>query len=43
MFSFEVAPRTIPDPIEGWGDGDLQGLEQVGADQGCLEQVRVAG
>ena len=43
MFSFEVAHGTIPDPIEGWGDGDLQGLEQLGADQACLEQVRVAG
>ncbi len=43
MFSFEVAPHTIPDPIEGWGPGDLQGLERLGADQGCLERVRVAG
>ena len=42
MFSFEVARRTIPDPIDGWGDGDLQGLERLGADQSCLEQVRVA-
>jgi hypothetical protein len=43
MFSFEVAHSTIPNPIEGWGEGDLQGLERLGADQGCLEPVRVAG
>jgi len=43
MFSFEVARSTIPDPIDGWGEGDLRGLEGLGADQGCLEPVRVAG
>ncbi|MEP6759325.1 MAG: hypothetical protein ABJB55_09020 [Actinomycetota bacterium] len=43
MFSFEVAHHTIPDPIDGWATGDVQGLEQVGSDAGCLQQVRVAG
>ena len=43
MFSFEVAPHTMPDSIEGWGPGDLQGLERLGSDQGCLERVRVSG
>ena len=43
MFSFEEAPHTIPDPIANWGPGDLQGLEMLGADQGCLRTVRVRG
>jgi hypothetical protein len=43
MFSFEVAHSGIPNPIEGWGEGDLQGLERLGTDQGCLEPVRVDG
>jgi len=43
MFSFEVAHHTIPDPISGWGPGDLRGLRRLGADQGCLETVRVRG
>jgi hypothetical protein len=43
MFSFEVAHSGIPNPIAGWGEGDLQGLERLGAEQGCLEAVRVAG
>jgi hypothetical protein len=43
MFSFETAPHTIPDPISGWGPGDLEGLQRLGADQGCLETVRVRG
>jgi hypothetical protein len=43
MFSFEEAHTTIPDPIDGWGPGDLAGLERLGADQGCLEHVRVRG
>jgi len=43
MFSFEEAPHTIPQPISGWGPGDLAGLERLGADQGCLERVRVRG
>lgn len=42
MFSFEVDHAGIPNPIEGWGEGDLQGLERLGADQGCLGPVRVA-
>jgi hypothetical protein len=43
MYSVEVAHRTYPDPIDGWGPGDLQGLERLGAGQGCLETVKVAG
>jgi hypothetical protein len=43
MFSYETAPRTIPDPISGWGAGDLRGLRLLGADQGCLQHVRVRG
>jgi hypothetical protein len=42
MFSFEVAKSTIPDPIDGWGPGDIAGLQQLGADQGCLRHVRIA-
>ena len=42
MFSFEVEHSGIPNPIEGWGEGDLQGLERLGVDQGCLDPVRVA-
>jgi hypothetical protein len=43
MFSPEVARGVIPAPIDGWGPGDLQGLERLGADQGCLPHVRVGG
>jgi Matrixin len=43
MFSFETAHHSIPDPISGWGPGDLEGLSQLGADQGCLPRVRVKG
>jgi hypothetical protein len=43
MFSVEEARNTIPDPISGWGAGDLRGLELLGADQACLEPVRVRG
>ena len=43
MFSPQVAKGVIPSPIDGWGPGDLQGLEQLGADQGCLPHVRVGG
>jgi hypothetical protein len=43
MFSIEVARHTVPASISGWGPGDLEGLERLGADQGCLERVRVAG
>ena len=42
MFSYEVARSSIPDPIDGWGPGDLAGLQQLGADQGCLRTIRVA-
>lgn len=43
MFSVEVARHTVPANISGWGPGDLEGLERLGADQGCLSRVRVAG
>jgi hypothetical protein len=43
MFSFETAPQTIPTPISGWGPGDRRGLARLGADQGCLQPVRVRG
>jgi hypothetical protein len=43
MFSVEVARHTVPANISGWGRGDLEGLERLGADQGCLARVRVAG
>jgi len=42
MFSTQVAEGVIPSPIDGYGPGDLAGLELVGADQGCLPHVRVA-
>jgi hypothetical protein len=42
MFSTQVAKGVIPSPIEGYGPGDLAGLELVGSDQGCLPHVRVA-
>ena len=43
MFSVEEARHTIPDPISGWGPGDVEGLERLGAEQGCLGSVRVRG
>jgi hypothetical protein len=43
MFSSQVAKGVIPAPIEGWGPGDRQGLELLGADQGCLPRIRVGG
>jgi hypothetical protein len=43
MFSYEEAPNTIPEPIFGWGPGDRQGLERLGADEGCLQTARVRG
>jgi Matrixin len=43
MFSSQVAKGVIPAPIDGWGPGDLQGLERLGADQGCLPHVRAGG
>jgi len=41
MFSTQVAKGVIPSPIDGYGPGDLAGLELVGSDQGCLPHVRV--
>jgi Matrixin len=43
MFSAEVARHTIPEQLFTWGSGDLEGLERLGADQGCLERVKIAG
>ena len=45
MFSFEVAPHTIPEGSRAGvpAEGPLQGLERLGADQGCLEQVPGSG
>ncbi len=43
MYSVEVARHTTPNPIFTWGEGDLAGLDLLGADQGCLETVKVAG
>jgi hypothetical protein len=42
MYSIESARHTFPDPISGWGTGDLEGLQRLGADQGCLETVKIA-
>jgi hypothetical protein len=42
MFSTQVATDVIPAPIDGYGPGDLRGLEMVGADQGCLPHVAIA-
>jgi Matrixin len=42
MYSEEVAPRTAPNQISTWGPGDLEGLRLLGAEQGCLEHLRVA-
>ncbi len=41
MFSFEVAKRSIPEPIDGWGPGDMDGLRRLGGDPTCLERVHV--
>ena len=42
MFSIDVAKHTVPYQMEGWGPGDLEGLELLGRDQGCLAHVNVA-
>lgn len=44
MFSPEVAPKgTVPYQLYGWGPGDEQGLARLGATQGCLTHLEVAG
>jgi hypothetical protein len=43
MYSVEVARHTVPQQIDGWGPGDLEGLRRLGASQGCLETVKIAG
>lgn len=42
MFSVEAAPHTSPEQMYAWGPGDLEGLELLGRDQGCLHHVDVA-
>ena len=42
MFSIDVAKDTIPFQMDDWGPGDLEGLELLGHDQGCLAHVNVA-
>ena len=42
MFSTQVANGVIPAPIDGYGPGDIAGLQLVGAPAGCLPHVRVA-
>jgi hypothetical protein len=42
MFSDQGAPDTRPYQMDDWGSGDLEGLEKVGVDQGCMDHVDVA-
>jgi hypothetical protein len=42
MFSIDVAKDTVPYQMDDWGPGDLEGLELLGHDQGCLAHVNVA-
>jgi len=42
MFSGQDAGDARPYQMDDWGPGDLRGLEQVGADQGCMDHVDVA-
>jgi hypothetical protein len=32
----QVMSPTVTDGADWWGNGDVVGLQQVGADQGCL-------
>jgi hypothetical protein len=41
MFSDEEAPHARPAQIYDWGVGDREGLELLGADQGCLDDISV--
>ena len=34
-------PNGFPRPIHDWGPGDLDGLELLGKDQGCMDHVKV--
>ena len=34
-------PQGFPRPIHDWGPGDLEGLELLGRDQGCMDHVTV--
>lgn len=34
-------PSGFPRPIHDWGSGDLEGLELLGKDQGCMDHVTV--
>jgi hypothetical protein len=42
MFSGQHAPDSRPFQTFDWGPGDLEGLEKVGIDQGCMDHVAVA-
>ena len=42
MFSGQDAGDARPYQMDDWGPGDLRGLEQVGADQGCMDHIDVA-
>jgi Matrixin len=41
MWSDQEAPDTRPFQMYDWGDGDRDGLDLLGADQGCKEHVSV--
>jgi hypothetical protein len=42
MFGGPDAPDTRPLQMDDWGPGDLEGLERLGVDQGCMDHVDVA-
>ena len=41
MWSDQVAPDSRPYQIYDWGPGDRDGLELLGADQGCMGHVEI--
>jgi Matrixin len=42
MFGGRYAADTRPLQMDDWGPGDLEGLEQLGIDQGCMDHIAVA-
>jgi hypothetical protein len=42
MFSGQDAPDGRPFQMYDWGPGDLEGLELVGSDRGCMDHIAVA-
>jgi hypothetical protein len=42
MFSGQDAGDARPYQMYDWGPGDLEGLEQVGVDRGCMDHIAVA-